>query len=260
MPSAASSIDLLPGINCIKTIRLGVYNGVGPQEGLCNSQPFDIRPKYCESYKLEYASISREIYALFQKHYYLDVQYGKNGFLYLTPFGENADKKDFSISITSPVNPVVFGSAGTKLRFFSHELDFKTFNAGYLGKLPEEKILTLTKVIPGNKSTDLLFGPNCKGLVKLFKNAGVEDLSDSECWESELNLDKAVLDKDYVTSYQSAPVNSLLEELLAFYESSKFEKKCKKAEENANLDIPEIYKGKSVCCIAKIMRKLAASN
>ena len=242
------------------TIRLGVYNGVGPQEGLCNSQPFDIRPVYSESYTLEYASITGEMYARMQKHYYLDVIYGKNGFLYLTPFGENGDKKDFSISITSAANPVVFGSAGTKLRIMSNNLDFKTFNACCLGKLPEEKLVKLLQVIPGNKSTDLLFGPNCKSLVKLFKNAGIKDISDSECWESELNMDDAILDKDSVTSCQSTLVNGLLEELLEFYESSEFEKKCKKADKKADLSGLEKYQGKSVSCIAKIMRKLAASD
>jgi hypothetical protein len=241
------------------TIRLGVYNGVGPQKGLCDGQPVDIRVKYSESYTLEYPSISGEIYAFLQKHYYVDVVYGKNGFLYLTPFGDNAGEKNFSISVTSAANPVVFGSAGTKLRLFSEDLDFKTFNACCLGKLPEAKLLTLTKVIPGNKRTDLLFGPNCKGLVKLFEKAGVEDISDSKCWESELNLNKAVLDKDYVTSCESTLVNGLLEELLEFYESPEFEKKCKKADKNADLSGAKKYEGKSVNCIAKIMRKDAAA-
>jgi len=55
------------------TIRLGVYNGVGPQKGLCDGQPIEIRPKYCESYTLDYPSISPEIYAFLQKHYYLEI-------------------------------------------------------------------------------------------------------------------------------------------------------------------------------------------
>ena len=242
------------------TIRLGVYKGVGPQKGLCDCQPVEIRVKYCESYTLDYPSISGEIYGFLQKHYYVDVVYGKNGFLYLTQFGDNADEKNFSISVTSAANPVVFGSAGTKLRLISEDLDFKTFNACCLGKLPEAKLLTLTKVIPGNKRTDLLFGPNCEGLVNLFEKAGVEDISDSECWESELNLNKAVLDKDYVTSCESTLVNGLLEELLAFYESPEFEKKCKKADKNADLSGAEKYKGKSISCIVKMMQKSAASN
>jgi len=241
------------------TIRLGVYKGVGAQKGLCDSQPIDIRPKYCESYTRDYPSISPEVYAYLQKHYYLDAIYGKNKFLYLTPFGDNADEKDFSVSVTQAAKPVVFGSAGTKLRILSNDLDFKSFNAGVLGDLSEAKLLTLTKIMPGKKRTDLVFGPNCKGLVKLFEKAGVEDLSDPECWKSALNLDSAVLDKDYVTKSDNKFVHELLEELLEFYKSSEFEKKCKKADKKADLSVAKKYEGKTVNCIAKLMRKEAAS-
>jgi len=96
--------------------------------------------------------------------------------------------------------------------------------------------------------------------VNLFEKAGVEDISDSKCWESELNLNKAVLDKDYVTSCESTLVNGLLEELLEFYESPEFEKKCKKADKNADLSGAEKYKGKSISCIVKMMQKSAAAN
>jgi len=242
------------------TIRLGIYKGVGPQKGLCDSQPIDIRPKYCESYTLDYPSISPEIYASLQKHYYLYVLYGKNDFLYLTPFGDNADEKDFSVSVTQATKPVVFESTGTKLRLISKDLDFKTFNGCCLGKLSESTLLMLTRVMPDKKRTDLLFGPNCKGLVKLFKKAGVEDVSDSECWKSALNLDNAVLDQDYVSKSDSALVHGLLKELLEFYESSEFEKKCKKADKKAKLEVAEKYQGKSLCCIVKMMQKSAASN
>jgi len=48
--------------------------------------------------------------------------------------------------------------------------------------------------------------------------------------------------------------------LLEFYESPEFEKKCKKADKNADLSGAEKYKGKSISCIVKMMQKSAAAN
>jgi len=238
--------------NLTATIRLGVYNGVGPQTGLSDSKPVEVRPKFCESYKSEYPVISGEIHEFLQKHYYLDVYYGKNEFVYLTSIGDKADEKNFSMSVTVAGKPVVFESAGTKLRILSQDLDFKSFNACFLGKLSEAKLLTLTKLVPGAKRTDLIFGPNCKGIVKLFKKAGIEDLSDSSCWESVLNLDKAVLDEDYVTADENKVVSKLLGQLLNFYESSEFEKKCQKKDCEGDMELIDRHKGKNV---KKVLKK-----
>ena len=151
------------------TIRLGVFpNAVCPQDQICNGKPIYIKVKYCQHYLLDSPSITRSLYNQLQKNYYIDVWYGENSFLYLTPFGACDEEKTFSISATKAGSSVVYGSVGTKLRIINDNTDAISVHSNCLGMISERRALGLFNVVAGHKPTDLLFGPNCKDIVKFF--------------------------------------------------------------------------------------------
>lgn len=240
------------------TCRLGIYNGVGSEKGLWNSKPIDIKTKYSKHYKLEYPSISNTAHRLLQKHYYLDIVDGKNNFVYLTPYGENGDEKDFSVSFTFATNKVHFGSAGKKLRVINDDVNTISFDVECLGTLTERGIHELTKTVPGKKRVDLLFGPNCKSLVKLFKNkVGVEDINDDESWMIACNTTNNVLNKHYIDRCSNRIVHFALRQLLDYYSSSEFKELCEDQDNSKDLSVLDNFEGKSYTKIIKIIKNNA---
>lgn len=241
------------------TIRLGVFpNAVCPQRQICNGKPIYIKVKYCHHYKLDSPSITRSLYNQLQKNYYLDVCYINNSFLYLTPWGACDEEKTFSISATTAGNPVVYGSAGTKLRIMNDNTDAISIHSNCLGMLSERRALGLFNVVAGHKPTDLLFGPECKDLVKFFtEKCKLDNINTLQSWEKTLNMTDCVLNKQYISKEKFAVIHKTLKEMLDYWESDEFVNTYTELDSKKDLSYLDSYKGKTV---REIVNEFSNSN
>jgi len=230
------------------TIRLGVFpNAVCPQDQICNGKPVYIKVVYCENYLLDAASITRHLYNQLQKNYYIDVVYGKNSFLYLTPFGACDEEKTFSISMTRPGSNVVYGSAGTKLRIMNDNINAKAFPSNCLGFLSERRVLSLLNVIHDHKPCDLVFGPNCVEIVNFFKNkCKLENINSLESWKNTLNITDCVFNEQYISKNKFKVVHKNLNDLLDYWESDEFVETYTELDAKKDISILDKLKGKTV--------------
>jgi len=224
-------------------ILLGVYPNIGKQPGLCDASPFDVRIKYIENYLLDCPSITPSVYDLLQKHYYLDVVFGKNGFLYVSPIATtSSDKKHFSISITKPGNETSYCNIGGKLRIISDDTNEKSFSTSCLGDLSELRSIACFSLVPGAKRTDIIFGPNCKALVEFLHDAGVEELNSVASWKNSVGTADSVIDSKLMP--KKSVFQDVATQLVDYYLSNSFINECSK--KHKNRDCSSMCKYKAV--------------